>query len=172
MNEVDVLYVQLDQNNRKQFKELFIDRYVEMYLWLTKKEPDEDTLDELAELYITGLLSEPNENTHYSYETEVLRKRDRAKEAINSVPTKAQKQLELDKALRIWSQMTGWYADFASQGAETQALVDAGIERVERHELDDKRTCSVCREADGEIYPIDEIPPLPHLRCRRWFTPA
>lgn len=172
LTEIDVLYTTLDKNNRKQFKKLFHDRYAEMYLWLTEKKPDEDMLDELADMYLAGLLTEPNETTHYTYETEVLRKRDRAKESINSVPTKAQKQLEIDRALRIWAQMSGWYADFTSQGAEIQALENAGIERVKRHEQDDKRTCSVCRDADEEIYPIDNIPPLPHLHCRRWFTPA
>lgn len=171
MNEIDVLYVRLDENNRKLFRELFCERYAEMYLWLTKKKPDEDMLDELVDMYLAGLLTDPNENTHYSYETETLRKRDRTKEAINSVPTKAQKQLELDKALRIWTQMSGWYADFTSQGAEIQALIDAGVERVERHEMDDGKTCSICASADGEKYAIDDIPPLPHLRCRRWFTP-
>lgn len=164
--EVDALYQTLDENNRKQFKKLFIERYLEVY------DDDEDTIDELAEMFFAGLLSEPNENTHYAYDAEVLRKRDRAKEAIASVPTKTQKQLELDKALRQWSQMTAWYVDFTSQGAEIQALKDSGVKRVQRHEMEDGKTCSVCKALDGEIYDIDKIPTLPHLRCRRWFTKA
>lgn len=160
---VDALYETLDQNNRKYFKTLFCGRYREVYR-------DEDFLDELADMYLAGLLSEPNENTHYAYDTEALRKRDRAKEAINAVPTKAQKQLEIDKAIRYWSQMTAWYTDFTSQGAEEEALKDSGAKRVQRHEMDDEKTCSECRKLDGAIYDINHIPPLPHLRCRRWFT--
>lgn len=166
------MYEELDSNNRRKFKELFVGRYFEVYRWIRKREPKEDTVDELAELYITGLLFEPNENTHYTYETEVLRKRDRAKEAVDAVPTKTQKQLELDKALRIWSQMTGWYTDFSSQEAEIKAMEDCGVKRVKRHEMDDERTCEVCRKLDGEVYPINRIPTLPHLRCRRWFSNA
>lgn len=169
-----MLYADLDKQNRKKYKELFIARYIEMMLWLLAREltkEEEDSVDQLAEMHITGLLDEPNKTTHYTYATEVLRKRDRAKEAILSVPTKAQKQLELDKHLRYFLQMGMWYTDFVSQDAEITAFVDAGVEKVQRHEMDDDKTCAVCRKADGEIYPIDKIPELPHLRCRRFFSP-
>lgn len=172
---MDNLYSDMDTDNRVKFKELFIARYIEMLLYLLVNAammPSEDIIDELAELHITKLLSEPNEVTHYTYDTEVYRKRDRAEEAINSVNGKVLKQIEMDKHLRYWSAMTGWYLDFVSQDAEIQALKDAGIERVQRHEMDDDKTCKTCREADGKIYDIDKIPPLPHLRCRRWFTKA
>lgn len=144
-----------------------------MMIWLLAREltkEEEDSIDELVEMHITRLLDEPNETTHYTYATEVLRKRDRAKEAILSVPTKAQKQLEIDKNLRYFQQMTRWYTNFVSQDAEIAAFVETGVEKVQRHELNDAKTCEVCRKADGEIYPIDQIP-TSHLACRRWFTP-
>lgn len=175
LQNVDAMYAKLDSNNRKKFLELFIARYIEVIAYLLGREitaDEEDAVDDLAELYISGLLDEPNETTKYTYSAEVLRKRDRAKEAILSVPTKTQKQIQLDKNIRYFQQMTGWYADFTSQGAELQAFKDAGIKRVQRHEHDDEKTCATCRAADGEIYPINKIPPIPHLRCRRWFTPA
>lgn len=170
LKQTDTLYAELDKYNRKKFRELFTARYMEIMKYL-KKPVDEDTVDELAELYISGLLDEPNETTKYTYSAEVLRKRDRAKEAILSVPTKAQKQIQLDKHIRYFQQMTGWYADFTSQGAEIKAYRDAGVERVQRHERNDEKTCGVCEKADGAVYDIDKVPPIPHLRCRRWFTP-
>lgn len=175
LKKADALYANLDKNNRKKFVELFIARYTEVMAYALGREitaDEEDEVDELAELYITGLLDEPNYTTKYTYSTEVLRKRDRAKEAMLSVPTKVQKQIQLDKHIRFFQQMTAWYADFASQGAEIEAYKTAGVERVQRHEHDDEKTCSACRAADGEIYDIDKIPPIPHLRCRRWFTPV
>lgn len=175
IKQTDSLYDRLDENNRRRFKELFVARYLEIVRELqkgSKLKESEDSVDELAEMYIAGLLGEPNAVTKYVYDAEVLRKRDRAKEAILSVPTKAQKQLEIEKHVRYFQQMTGWYTDFASQGAEIQALEDSGVEKVERHEHNDKKTCEVCLDADGEIYPIDKIPEIPHLRCRRWFTPV
>ncbi len=136
------------------------------------KDPDEDTVDELVEMYLLWLWDEPHPVTHYAFGTETMRKRDRAKEAILSVPTKAQKQLELEKALRYMIQQAAWYVDFTSQDAEIQALKDAGVKKVQRHEMKDDRVCPLCRKLDGKIYRIEKIPPLEHLRCRRWFTPV
>ena len=158
---LDLLFKQLDGENRKEFVRLFVDKY---------REYREDSVYELAEMYVLKLLEEPNPNTNYVYDTEVLRKRDRAKEAVMSASTKVQKQLLLDKAVRMFEQMTAWYADFVSQGAEIEALKASGVKKVKRHEMDDDKVCAECRKADGEIYDIDKIPPLPHLRCRRWFT--
>lgn len=177
LNETDSLYADLDKKVRKKYKELYYERYLEVLLWLMattakKSVPPDDEIDELVEMRLAGLLDDPNESTHYAYSAEVLRKRDRAKEAIVSVRSKAAKQSEMDKHLRYFLQMSAWYTDFASQDAEIQAFKSAGVKRVMRHEMDDDKTCPVCRKANGEIYSINKIPPLPHLRCRRWFTPV
>ena len=169
------MYDGMDTDNRTKFKELWAARYIEMLLYLLAKEtllPSEDAIDEMAEMHITKLLSEPNEVTHYTYDTEVYRKRDRAKEAINAVAGKVLKQIEMDKHLRYWNRQTVWYTDLASQDAEVQAFKDAGIDRVQRHEMDDDKVCETCKKADGEVYDVDKIPPLPHPGCRRWFTAA
>ena len=172
MNETRTLYEALDNDCRKAFRRLYMERYTELWLYLKGKEPDEDDLDELVGVYFSRLLDEPNETTHYVWTAEVIRKRDRAAEAILASPSKLQKQLEIDKAVRIWLQMAGWYTDFTSQDAELQAFKDAGVVRVRRREMNDEKVCEVCRKADGEIYDWNKIPPLPHLRCRRWFEPA
>lgn len=170
MRYVVRLYEQIDETFKQRCKDLYYLRYWEVRHWLGTEEEDE--IDELFEMYFAGLLSEPNQVLHYAYDSEILRKRDRAIEAVQSVPTKAQKQIELDKNVRYALQMLGWYLDFVSQDAELQAFEDEGVEEVQRHEMNDSKTCRVCRDADGEIYPIDDIPPLPHPRCRRWFTVA
>lgn len=166
------LYEQFDADCKKAFRRLYKDRYEELWIYLKGKKPDEDELDELLEMYLAGLLEEPNEVTHYIWDTEVIRKRERAVEAVLSSPSKLQKQLEIDKAVRIWLQMAGWYTDFTSQDAEIQAMKDAGIKKVRRYEMKDEKVCDVCKKADGEVYDINKIPPLPHLRCRRWFEPV
>lgn len=172
MEEMKKLYEDLDHDCRKAFRILYADRYGELWMYLNGKEPEEDELDELLELYLANLLEKPNDVTHYTWDTEVIRKRDRAAEAILSSPSKLQKQLEIDKAVRIWMQMAGWYMDFVSQDAEIQVYIKAGVKKVRRYEMNDTKVCDVCRKADGEIYDINKIPPLPHLRCRRWFEPV
>lgn len=175
MRQVDSLYSDVNKQALKAYRELWAARFLEVMLMLVaegivSKKPDE--INELLEMHMASLLDEPNETTHYTFSHEILRKRDKAKEAILSVPTKTQKQLLLDKHLRYLVTMLDWYADFTSQDAEISAYKKAGVKRVKRHEQDDDKVCAVCRAADGEIYDIDNIPPLPHLACRRWFTPA
>ena len=170
LQETDALYKSVEADFKKVIRVLYANRYTEVYRWLKGKEPDEDYVDELIEMYLTGVMNEPNEVTHYEFQTELIRKRDRAKEAILAVPTKTQKQLEMEKAGRYVIQQTGFYVDFASQDAEIQAFKDAGVMKVKRHEMHDSRVCAECREADGKVYEVDKIPPLPHVRCRRWFS--
>ena len=171
MQEIDVLYEVIGRDCKQAFRRLYADRYREIYRYLKGKEPDDDEIDELLDMYLAGLWDDPNENTHYAFGTELDRKRDRAKEAIIAVPTRTQKQLELAKAVRYLIQQSAWYIDFTSQDAEIQAFEDCGIKKVKRHEMKDEKVCPECRKADGEVYDIDNIPELPHLRCRRWFTP-
>ena len=171
LNQVDALYADFEKECSGAFWEVYRMRYEEICVWLKGKLPDEDLLDELVDMYLADLQDEPNPNTHYSFKSELIRKRDRAKEAIIAVPTKVQKQIELDKAVRYVIQQSAWYIDFASQDAEIQAYKDAGVEKVKRNEMNDDRTCGACERANGAVYAIDKIPPLPHLRCRRWFEP-
>lgn len=170
LKETDALYETIGRESRKVFHETYFLRYLEIWNWLKGTKPDEEKLDGLVEMYLTGLWEDPDERTHYAFGPELDRKRDRAKEAIVSVPTKVQKQLELEKAARYVIQQGAWYCDFCSQDAEIQAMKDAGVQWVMRHEMDDEKTCSICREADGRVYRIENIPPLEHLRCRRWFS--
>lgn len=161
IKEVKALYESLDSENRKEFIKLFIARYKQV------NKDYEDTIDEIAEMYIAGMLSEPNEVTHYIYETEVLRKRDRLAEAVNSSTAKNE---EMDKGLKFWSQMTSWYVDFTADGANIEALRALGVKEVVWHAQEDEKVCRVCEEMDGEIYPINKIPPKPHLHCRCYVT--
>jgi len=167
LQEIDSLYAWLDRNNRKKYLELFIARYKEMH---GKRKGD--AIEELAEMHLAGLLDEPNPVTQYTYATEVLRKRDRAKESILAVPTKAQKQLEIDKALRIFMQQTRFYTDLTSDDATLTALKDNGVKRVRWNTQDDGRVCGDCNDKDGNIYPIDQVPDKPHPNCRCFITPV
>ena len=172
LQETETLYAGIEEDCKTAFRALYIARYEELWMYLKDKKPDEDMLDDLVDMYLAGLFDEPHPVTHYAFDTETIRKRDKAKEAIISVPTKLQKQIELDKSVRYMVQQYGWYTDFVSQDAEIQAYKDAGVKKLKRHEMNDDRVCATCRAANGKIYEINKIPPLDHLRCRRWFTAA
>lgn len=159
------LYMELDNMNREAFKELYKKRYIQVYFRKRKRYP-EDILDELADMYLAGLLSEPNETTKYIYETEVLRKRDRAIENVNATINSADKEKELDKALRYWSMQTGFYTDIVCEDANKQALADCGVKKVRWLTEDDFKVCEICEDLDGEIFTINNVPSPPHPRCR------
>ena len=153
-------------------RDVYLYRYLEVIGWLGRKKPDEDELDEMLDMWLAGFLKKPNETTHYVYETELVRKRDRAKEEIGSVPTKVQKQVSLEKAGRYVIQQNGFYVDMASQEAEWQAMKDAGIKKVRWNAYGDDRVCQTCSDLDGQVFPVDGVPDRPHLRCRCYLTPA
>lgn len=172
LKEIDGLYRYFLSDSKRRYTDLYIARFNQVWESVKGKEPDEDTVDELAALYITGLLKEPNETTHYAFNSETLRKRDKAKEAINSVPTKTLKQIQLAKAMKIWIAQAAFYMDFVSQDAEIEAFKKAGVKKVKRHERKDEKVCEICKRLDGKVYDINKIPELEHLHCRRWFTPV
>lgn len=173
LKETDSLYAALDEDCRTAFKELWKQRYIEVSEALEHPVPDEDMLDELIEMAIAGLLGEPNPVTMYVYETEVYRKRDRAKESILAVDGRSAKDAELDKAMRIWARSSiGWYTDLTANDAALTAMKDADVRYVFWNSEYDTRVCAVCSELDGRKFPIDDVPPEPHPGCRCWLTPA
>ena len=163
MRNLTTLYRTLDAQNQTEFADLFVARYQKTY---KKQKKDYDEIYELAEMYLLGLLSEPNETTKYVYETEVLRKRDRAIESVNATQGIAFKQSEINKALRYWTMQTGTYIDIVCEGAHIQALKDMGVKRVKWFALGDERVCAQCEELNEQEFDINDIPYAPHPRCR------
>ena len=172
LKEIDVLYEGIADSCRLELKALYVARYMQVWQTVKGEYPDVDMIDELVDMYLAGLWDEPNERTHYAFGPELERKRDRAKEAITAVPTKIQKQLELEKASRYVIQQVGFYVDIASQDAEYRALKDAGVLKVRWNIYGDDRVCKTCYDRNGKVYDIDKVPSQPHLRCRCYLTQA
>lgn len=188
IQQIDALYDALDADNRKKYTELFIAKYLlvnlrrkftvdeiaellEMRLaW--REIDDAERIEKTATLRIDKLLSEPNPVTHYIYDLEAIRKRDRAKESINASTGKVQKQNELDKSIRFWGQMTDWYSDLVEDDANIQSMKDSGVTEVIWHTQEDDRVCRECQARDGKIYNINRVPPKPHVACRCWVSPV
>ena len=169
---ITYLYKEMNKDNKKAFHKLFIERYLEVNAYLDGKSPKEDTLEELAEAYLSGLLSEPDPITMYAYNAEVDRKRDRVIEAVNATPSKTLKQVQIDKGLRFWSQMTGQYMDEISDGANVSALKNNGVKKVRWITAQDDKVCKTCKERNGKVYDINRVPAKPHWRCRCYLRPV
>ena len=172
MTETDSLYDDMKIDTVQELERLYLERYLEVMRFLKATLPKHDIIDDLVAMWIVGLLNDPDPVTHYAFEPELVRKRDRAKEAIRAVPTRTQKQLELEKAGRYALQQIGFYVDIAEDRASLQALKDAGVERVRWNAYGDDRVCAGCESLDGNVYPIERVPDKLHPRCRCFLTPA
>lgn len=171
MKTIEALYNDINRDCKKAFRQLFYDRFYEMWLFMKDEKPDEDIIEELLEMELAGLFDEVNEQTHYIWEAEIIRKRDRAVEAIWASPSKVQKQIEVDKAMRILSQQVGFYTDIVSDDAAATAMDRADISRVMWNTQEDGKVCKVCKEREGKTYQLSRVP-VKHLRCRCWLSPV
>lgn len=133
--------------------------------------PKDSEIGRKADAYLEELLSEPNPVTQVAYDAEVYRKRDRAEEAVNATAGKRAKQVEMDRQARYWSRMTGWYSDIVCEGANRQALKDAGTGLVRWVTQKDEKVCSECRDLDGQVFPVDQVPDT-HRNCRCYVVPV
>lgn len=162
---VTSLYRQLDADTRYELYLLAEEQYETFATELGVEELDEGFED----LFLENILSTPDPITRYSYDAEVLRKRDRAIEGVNAVTGVQKKQAELDKAICFWCQMTGQYLDNVAYEAAVKAFKDAGIKYVKWLTMEDARVCADCKSRNGKIYPIDKLPSRIHWRCRCYF---
>ena len=64
--------------------------------------------------------------------------------------------------------MNAQFMDDVTFDAMIQAFRDNGTERVRWITAEDDRRCKQCAAMHGKIYPIDKIPPKPHIHCRCW----
>ena len=159
---ITALYQQLDADTRYELYLLADEQYDTFAQELGVEELDEGFED----LFLENILSKPDPITRYTYDTEILRKRDRAIEGINAVTGTLKKQFELDKAMRFFSQMQQQYIDNVAYEAAIKAFKDAGVKYVRWVTQKDDKVCADCEAKDGKIYPIDNIPQRPHWRCR------
>jgi len=127
---------------------------------MADKAIDEEWLDEL--LFETDLV------TLYRFDTETERKAYRLAETLEAAQDR---DFEINKALRFWSQQLAQYAINATDRAMVQAYLDDGVERVRWVTQKDEKVCGECASYDEQVFEIDEIPPK-HWRCRCYLVPV
>ena len=76
------------------------------------------------------------------------------------------KSKEFRRGLLYWGRFTANYSDIVADEAVIKAFKDSGVKRVRWITEGDNKVCDECHDRHGEIYPIDDIPPKPHVGCR------
>lgn len=151
------LYEDVDELIRRILRRIALEAYSQ-YAREQKREIDNDWVD-----YI---LAEYDPTSKYIYVNEIDRKRARLFEAVMASDNKV---AEINSALKSVSLMGRIYAIRVTDEAVLAAYRDNGVELVSWESEDDSRVCPVCFERDGKIYPIEDLPPKPHINCRCWY---
>ena len=118
-----------------------------------------------AAAFVLALLLAYNPVTKYVFENEFDRKRARFAESLIASDTPME---EVALAKRLIAGMNAQFMDDVTFDAMVQAFRDNGTERVRWVTAVDDRRCKQCAAMHGKIYPIDKIPPKPHIHCRCW----
>ena len=153
------------------FLRIATDAYIEALVLagIDRKEAEEKAEDDITEDWILDMFEEYDPVTLYQFLPEAERKKDRLVEALIASHNN---NVEVDKALRLWTLQVTQYAEKSVDEATVDGYEDAGVKKVKWITERDEKVCSVCRERDGKIYPIDKIPPKPHYRCRCIWIPV
>ena len=127
------------------------------------------------------LLNKPNSVTQYIYTSEVIRKRDRLLEAVLTIKADASANSALDRkainhamkrAFSLWYRQLKQYAIDVTDEARVQAFHDVHVRYVKWNAAKDDNVCQQCRERDGIIYDIENVPKKTHYFCRCWLSPV
>ena len=156
---------------KKHYWEIGFEAYL---LGLLLMDIDGQKANRMAEKAITkewveDILEQTDFVTLYRFDSETERKAYRLAEALEAT---ADRNAEIDKALRFWSKQVGQYAINVTDYAVVQALEDAGVEKVMWITMRDERVCRECGVLHGQVFPIDEVPRKPHWACRCRLQPV
>lgn len=171
------LYAMLTKINRMAFKRIIKRAYLAAAIEARAagyRPPPDDTKEreKATTAVFLALIMAYNPVTEYKYDSEADRKRDRYQEAILARPGALDVKAASDKACRSWWTQTSQYTDLAVDAARLAAFKAAGMESVMWVSEHDERVCRTCESRDGTIYPLAEVPPKPHYRCRCWLCPV
>jgi len=167
---VKAVYTASAKRARKRYYEVAFEAYLlgMAMCGMDPKKAHEMAEKAITEEWVAGVLHDTDFVTLYRFDTETDRKAYRLAEALEATENR---NAEIDKALRLWSQQLGQYAINMTDYAVVQAFQDAGIQEVQWVSEGDQRVCNECYSMDGQTFYIDEIPPKPHWGCRCSLLP-
>jgi SPP1 gp7 family putative phage head morphogenesis protein len=173
--ETTSLFERLRAENQKRFLEAAKKAYahaVALAIAAGYRDPGDGKINEV---WLTGFLSEYNFVSGYLYESEAERKRLRLSEQMMTAHEYLSRTMyndSLRRSANLWWTQTAHYMLDAVDTATLDGYRDSGVEKVKWNTNIDGRECKTCRERNGKIYAIDNVPPKAHRNCRCYLTPV
>ena len=158
LDTVNSVYSDIDRTIRRYFQMLAEQVYGDAF--------EGEMLIPLAVEFLQRVFSEYNPVSKYVYINEFDRKRLRLVEALIATGGDS---VEADRAMKQIALMIGCYAIAVVDEATLEAYRQEGVEKVRWISEEDSKVCPVCKERNGNVYPINELPPKPHYNCRCYF---
>lgn len=127
------------------------------------------------ELWVTAFLDSYNYVSGYLYEPEAERKRLRLTEQILTAREYQSRSLyndSLKRSANLWWTQTAHYMLAAVDASTLETYEQLGVEQIQWVTNTDGRECKTCRDRNGKIYDIDNVPEKPHRNCRCRMMPV
>ena len=173
--ETTELFDRLLRENKKQYLKVAQKAYTDAVALAVAAGYSEVSANKINEAWLVGLLTAYNFVSGYLYESEAERKRLRLAEQMMTAKeylSRTQYNDSLRRAANLWWTQTAHYMLDAVDQATIEGYRDSGVEKVKWNTNIDGRECKTCRERNGKVYPISNIPPKAHRNCRCYFTPV
>ena len=166
---IDKLYKNIFQTIKKEYLAVLNPIYQEIYDEALALGFDGDLRD-LDEAWIEEFFDEYNPVTKYVFSNEIDRKKSRLFEAV--VANELDRLRSYKDAERLITQQIRQYGIDLEDAVAMAVYKDIGVEKVKWVAEHDHRTCGVCEELDGEIFPLDKAPSKQHYNCRCYLIPV
>ena len=131
--------------------------------------------NKINQAWVIALLGAYNFVSGYLYESEADRKRLRLAEQMMTAREYLNRTLYNDSVRRsanLWWTQASHYMLEAVDKATLDGYKDSGVTKVMWHTNIDGRECSTCRERNGKIYSLADVPPKAHRNCRCYVVPV
>ena len=174
-SETVALFERMLSENKKRYLEAAKKAYLDAVALAVAagyKDPGGNKIDEA---WLIGLLGAYNFVSGYLYESEAERKRLRLAEQMMTAREYLNRTLyndSLRRSANLWWTQTSHYMLDAVDKATLDGYRDSGVEKVMWNTNIDGRECKICRERNGKVYSIDNVPPKAHRNCRCYLTPV
>ena len=173
--ETTSLFDRLMRENKKQYLKAAKQAYSDAVAIAVASGYKDSGKNRINEAWLVGLLAAYNFVSGYLYESEAERKRLRLAEQMMTAKEYLNRPLyndSLKRSANLWWTQTAHYMLDAVDKATLDGLADSGVEKVMWNTNVDGRECSTCRERNGKVYPINNVPPKAHRNCRCYITPV
>lgn len=173
--ETEALFERLMTENKKQYLKAAQKAYSDAVALAVAAGYEDPGNNRINEAWLIGLLVAYNFVSGYLYESEAERKRLRLAEQMLTAKEYLNRTLynnSIRRSANLWWTQTAHYMLDAVDQATLDGYRESGVKKVKWNTNIDGRECKTCRERNGKVYSIDDVPPKAHRNCRCYLTPV